>query len=443
MNNTPKLKFASWIVLLLTLVAICFGLLADGETAVASPDIDPNWLTPVAITDISNSPDGANQPVVSGSPDGKTVMVVYNRRMSATDGDNDPYYRRSLNNGLTWLAPAAIRTTPAKESRQVHLDYTANGIAHVTWQEDKGLVYTNEGSKNAGSWNGAYKVLVAPISSPSPGVSSPYIVASGSNRIDIVWAEGNSSFPDPNIYHIRSKDGGVTFSVAKKVVLNSGWASQFPSMAVEDQTGIVHLVWQEPHIFATPEKGSIVYSRGTESGGTMSWTTPVKISVVDDAREPDITLANNTLQVVYTDFRGENEQYIRHTQCSSTCTSIGGWQATTNAISGQISGANGADPLNLVSDVARWGNCTVAYFHGTVIGPNDNEIIWGVDSCSGWSQSPRDQVTTNNMRSINPNLDVQNNWWFYLVYERGTGTAARQVYLQRTKPNVLLPVVFK
>lgn len=444
-NNLKQKKFSIWFVLLLALVMISFGLLEGGETAVASPDINPNWEPLVTITNSTNSPFGATVPVVSSSPDGKTVMIVYNRRMSTTDGDNDPYYTRSSDYGATWSAPAVIRTSAATESRQVHLDYAANGIAHVTWQENKGLVYANEGSKDAGSWAGSYKVIVPPITSGSPGVSSPFIMTSSNNRVDIIWAEGNSTnpVPDPNIYHIRSKDGGSTFSVAKKAVLISGWASQFPSMVVEDQTGIIHLVWQEPYNFFAPDKGSIVYSRGTESGGSMSWTTPIKITSIDDAREPDITLVGSTLHVVYTDYRsGGDEQYVRHTQCSANCISSSNWQATTNAISGQIAGANGVDPLNLVSDVVQWGSCAVTYFHGTSIGLIDNEIIWGVDSCSGWSESPRDQITTDSVRSINPNLDVHNNWWFYLVYEQGTETV-RQIYLQRTKPNLLLPVVFK
>ena len=447
MNNNPKQKKISiWLILLMAMVMISFGLLEGDQTAVASPDIDPDWEPLVTITNSTNSPFGASAPVVSGSPDGKTVMIVYNRRMSATDGDNDPYYSRSTDYGATWSAPVVIRTSAATESRQVHLDYAANGIAHVTWQENKGLVYANEGGKDAGSWAGSYKVIVAPITSGSPGVSSPYILASSTNRVDIVWAEGNSALlpdPEPRIYHIRSKDNGNSFTISKKIVFNTNWAQQFPSMVVEDQSGIIHLVWQEAYEFFSPNKGAIMYSRGTDSGSTMSWTTPVKISTIDDAREPDITLVGSTLHVVYTDFRKDgDEQYIRHTQCPANCTNANNWQATTNAVSGQIAGANGSDPLNLVSDIVQWGNCAVTYFHGTSVGLIDNEIIWGVDSCSGWSESPRDQVTTDSVRSINPNLDVQNNWLFYLVYEQGP-TTVRQVYLQRTKPDLFLPVIFK
>ncbi len=440
MNNNSKQKFLAWSILLLALVVICVGLVADEETAVAAPDLSPKWETVIPITDDSNAPNGATIPVVSGSPDGKTVMIVYNRRMSTTDGDNDPYYRRSLDNGKTWSAPVVIRSS-AEKSRQVQLDYDANGVAHVTWQENTGLVYTNEGSKNAGSWAGKYKVIVTPIDPLYTGVSNPFIVASGNNRIDIVWGEGNSSLPDPHIYHIRSKDGGSNFTVLKNAVYNYSWTSQFPSMVVEDLTGVIHLVWQETYNFAN--QGHIVYSRGTESSGSMNWSSPVIISTVDDAREPEITLVGDSLQVVYTEFVSFGEQYIRHTQCAANCTNASSWQATTNALNSQIAGANGADPLNLVSDIVQWGNCAVAYYHGTSTDfPGDNEIVWGVDSCSGWSEGLRDKATTENYRSLNPNLSVQNNWWMYLAYEQGT-TNKRHIYLLRTKPNLFLPVVFR
>jgi hypothetical protein len=268
-------------------------------------------------------------------------------------------------------------------------------------------------------------------------------MASGNNRVDIVWAEGNSSFQDPNIYHIRSKDGGSNFTIAKNFVYLSGWTSQFPSMVVEDLTGDIHLVWQETYNFAN--QGNIVYSRGTEeSSGSMSWSSPVVISTgVDDAREPEIALVNNSLQVVYTDFVSYGEQYIRHTQCAANCTSASSWQATTNPLNSQIAGANGDDPLNLVSDIVQWGNCSVAYYHGTsteFLG--EREIIWGVDSCSGWSEGLRDKATTENSRSLNPNLSVQNNWWMYLAYEQGS-TEKRHIYLLRTKPDIFLPVILK
>lgn len=448
MNNKQN-RFLTWSTLLLAFVLVCLTLVVNGNTAVASPDINPDWNDAIAITNTSNSPFGATLPIVRSSPDGKTIMIVFNSRFSGDAGDNNPYFSRSTDNGVTWSTPAAIHTSAVK-SRHVHLDYDANGVAHVVWQENLGLAYANEGSKNAGLWTDPYVELVAPPA--DPGVNNPYIVTSGSTRIDIVWAEGNSS--PRNIRHTRSNNGGSNWSTSNippNTVLDSGWDSEFPSMVVEDETGIVHLVWQEPYDFFAPTKGSIVYSQGTENGNSMNWSPPVTVSTVDvtgnpvgDSREPEIALVNNTLQVVYTDYRANDDQYIKHTQCAGNCTNASSWQATNSPISIQVSGANGSDPLNLVSAVIEWRKCTVSYFHGTSTDfVGENEIIWGVDSCTNWDDSPRDKVTSETVRSLNPSLSTQGNWWLYLVYEQGTGLNPRQIYFQRTKPDIYLPIAFK
>ena len=77
-TNLKQKNISLWIVLFLSLTAtvICLGLMANGETAVASTEVNPEWESTVQITDSSLAPLGANRPVVSGSPDGTTVMVV-------------------------------------------------------------------------------------------------------------------------------------------------------------------------------------------------------------------------------------------------------------------------------------------------------------------------------------------------------------------------------
>ena len=451
MNKERKTaRFLPASFLLVLIVALCLGAVGNGETAGASPIAAPDWTTPIPITTAAanDAPFGAALPVVRGAPNGKTAMVVYNRHNSAAEGNSDPWFSRSLDNGATWSEPKAIHTSAA-ESRQVHLDYAANGIAHVVWQQNKGLVYARERDVNSDAWI-APATLVA--GGGNPGVTGPYIVASSASRLDVVWAEGSGGFPDPNIYHARSNNNGALGSWAIKNVYNSGWQSQFPAMVVTE-SGVIHLVWQENDDFFQPNHGTIKYSQGTpQSGNSVKWDPPFDISEPDDAREPEITLIGGALHVVYTEFVNNNEQYIRHVQCAGQCKNEGNWKQTANPISGQLLGANGADPLNAVSTLVDRGGCAIAYFHGTdeansgSPGYIDNEIVWGVNSCDRWSQSARDQVTLPALRSINPNLDVQSNWWLYLAFEQDTedpDNNARQIYFMRSKPDVYLPVMFK
>jgi hypothetical protein len=94
--------------------------------------------------------------------------------------------------------------------------------------------------------------------------------------------------------------------------------------------------------------------------------------------------------------------------------------------------------------MAQIGNCTYVYFHGIQGSTTNNERIWGVNSCSGWASSARDQVTTSGVRSIYPSLIAANNWWVYLTYEQtNTSGTVREIYFIRNQPAIYLPTILK
>jgi len=100
------------------------------------------------------------------------------------------------------------------------------------------------------------------------------------------------------------------------------------------------------------------------------------------------------------------------------------------------------EPFNVVAALTQWGSCTFSYFHGIDADLSSNEMILGVNSCSGWAASARERVTPPEVQSINPSLDVQNGWWLYLAYEQDTN-GVHQIYLHRDRPPIYLPVVMK
>lgn len=394
----------------------------------------PHWSTPALIS--QNSPFGAKTPVVRGAPNGNTVMVVYIKQNSADSNDTDPYYRRSPDNGKSWpQAPQRIHNSAA-ESLQVDFAYTANGVAHAVWIEGTDVVYAREG---AWANNQINQTL-----SQNPGsefaASNPNIVASGNNRLDVIWAEITTA--NPNIYHARSNDGGNTWPIQGPVA-ETPPSSLVPSLAV-GAGGVLHAVWEEHEDPLKPDAGTVYYARGTQSGGNISWNR-VKISDVsgsNDAREPKIVVSGNIIHVAYTDFETQNKQWVHHIQCSSQCLNQNNWQSAGNPVSGQVVGVNPASPFNVLSDMLHYQGCTYVYFHGTSNEfAEDNEVIWGINSCDGWSASARDQVTNPQTQSIYPSLTSQSNWWVYLAY--GAGDTEHQIYFLRNDPAIYLPALFR
>jgi hypothetical protein len=433
-----KISLKPVLVLVLGILIITLLSTPGQDMAHAAPSfIVPDWTVPIPITSATY---GATEPIIGTSPDGKTIMVVYNQ--GNLGGNPDPYYRYSVNNGETWEPAQSIRITSAK-SVQVHMDYSANGIAHVVWAEDDGLAYTNEGTANGGSWGPSYQVLVT--GSTSTIVTNPIIQATGDSRLDIVWTEKNASF-EKSIYHTFSTDSGQTWTRNNLRVDDN--ASLFPAMAVDEQTNTVHVVWQEERLLfpALVPTRIIMYAQGDISSSSPTWkivalTTEV---VENDVREPEITINNNTVHVVFTEYISTNEQYIQHTSCTSQCDNKTNW-TSLERISGQI-GASNTIP-NGVSTITSRGQCSIVYLHGTMPTYQESEIIAGVDNCSGWgsnwSNIRRDEVTNDTVQSVNPSIAVQNDWWLYLAYDQGESDGPHQVYLHKSIPGVFLPAVFK
>jgi hypothetical protein len=435
------------LALILGLTVVTLLIAPNPDTVKASTTfIVPDWTVPIPITSVTDTYGvyGATEPVIGTASDGQTIMVVYNQ--GKLGGNPDPFYRRSVNNGETWEPAKPIKETSAK-SLQVNIDYNASGIAHVVWAENGGLAYANEGFPDGGTWGPSYKDVV--VGSVTTEVTNPIIQATGNNRLDIVWTEKNSSF-EKSIYHAFSANNGQSWTRDNLRVDNN--TSLFPAMVVDGQTNTIHVVWQEDRLLLDPgpppdyvPTSIIMYAKGAISASSPTWEIVALTTEnsVNDVREPEITFSNNTVHVVFTEFISKDEQYIQHTACSNQCNNKANW-TSPERISGKI-GASNTIP-NGVSAITSRGQCSIVYLHGTVSN-QANEIITGIDSCSGWGGSwlniRRDDVTNNTIQSVNPDVSVQNNWWLYLAYDQGVSDGPHQIYLHKQIPGVYLPVTFK
>jgi hypothetical protein len=422
-----------FLPLLLLLILLPYSVVAV-PTEPAAPEGSPNWSDLAAeLTNSTNTPNGATLPFVESAPNGKTIIVAYIKRITS-ETDSDPFFVRSTNNGQTWSAPAPIHQSAGINAFHAFVEYDANNAAHAVWIENENqLAYKKETAWGSGSFTKISEGLIA--------VDTPQIFATGNGTLDLIWTQNNGA--NPNVYHARSNNGNTATPTwpIKGLIQATAGESKNPSLAV-DASGNIHVVWEEQDPLA-PTTADIYYVRGSVSGSTVTWSSPIQISdksAPTNAREPDLIVEGNTIHVIYTDRVDENTQFIHHIECDSNCTTLAGWNSDGN-VSGQKVGANTSDPFDVISTLTQFGGCTLVYFHGTVSGlPDKNETIWGVNNCEGWTAN-RDQVTTTDVRSINPNITVQNDWWVYLVYEEVGAT--HQIRFVRNKPGLYLPVIQK
>lgn len=415
----------------LLLFSICLLNFGFYTLAMAEPDeplepsSPPAWENVLTIS----SDSGARLPSVAAAPNSKEVIVAYISQRSAVDENTDPYYHDSSNNGATFPgSPAPINTNTSTEAIDVAVTFDNSNVAHALWIEatssdDRQLRYAKESSWPTSS------NLRASVTNPGV-IFTPRIVASGSNTLDIVWAQSSSGIIT-DIYHARSTNGGSSWSTSK-VILDTNDLSQSPDLAVAN--GVIHVVWSEGLINA-----KVNYAQSTNGGS--SWSTPIQISnrsSATNALEPSIIANGSVVQVAFTNRLSANDQFVHFLRCNSNCTNINNWISSNNPVSGTKVGANVGDPFDVASTIAQVGVCTHLYFHGVQTGANEQVI--GLDSCGNWSSSARDVITSSDIRALNPDLATQNNWWVYLVYEDKTN---EQIKFLRNLPALYLPLIRK
>ncbi len=404
----------AFYALMLLLAAATIGLQGHTSTVQAEPAApagSTTWSAISAITTYIDTPDGAFGPVVEISPNGSELTVAYIRGVDTSVMLN-PYFRRSNDNGNTWLPAAPIHLS-SPNAKSLHLDFTydAAGVTHAVWREGSGgdLVY-----KPGGTWNSSTPPVI--ISDPPVisliGANNPQIVASSSSTLDVVWSEDAGG--NPNIYHARSINGGGAWSAPAKVAVTSPRSSN-PALAV-DQDGYLHVVWEEGTI---PSK-TIYYARGIPgSGTTVSWSSGIAITTAgaDDARHPEIDVSGTTLHVSFTRLHGKDQQTetARHLSCASTCTSAANWNELPT--SEQYVGIDVLNPNDsIVTDIVVGSNCTYVFYDGTTSDfPENKNIIWGLSSCD----LIRDKITDHQIQSNNPNLAIHGQW-LHLTFEQKT-----------------------
>lgn len=425
-----------WIAILtLTLIIILW----SRQSATAETDAlmdKPVWQDPPppgVLISVSQPQYKAGLPTIRYSADGSQLVIVYDKQVSDNDGDSDPYYVLSTNNGATWSAPQAIYSSPALTSKEVSVAFRGN-IAHATWIE-RSSTNVETLVTAAQPWPATIPGI---LSQSNFGIFQPYIINAG-NDLHVVWSEG---LP-PAIRHKWSANGGQTWSAA------TGPAPVFssfePKVAVGQNGVTLHVVWKAQE---SNTSRRIFYAQGTRSGNTYTWSTPIQISAIgDNASHPNIVVQNGRVEVVYSR-RGatRNQQDMWRTICLSQCTIAANWSIPAN-ISGQLVGTNDNSPFDIVSDMAYAPSIrtTFVYFHGTQPAINDNEVIWGVNSCDGWSASTRDQVTEFTYQSLKPSIAIDRTS-IQLVYEYKVGNNT-QIYHRRgtvvCPAKVFMPIMRK
>lgn len=416
-----KLIFSTIMILPLVILNT-----VNAEVDVTDEQFVVEWGTNFTnLTNISNSPNGAQLPQIAVAPNGNRLMVVFNHRESAIASNNDPYFVLSNNQGTTWTAPNDIFTSNGVNSIQPSVSFDNLNNAHAVWVEDEDqILYMPESA-----WGGSSTVRISDDPANISSVDSPEIIASSSTVLDVVWAQLDTTapFPSQNIFHARSTNGGASWNGGGIFTVPDALA---PDMFI-DSNGNIHVVWQEN---LSANKWRIMYTRSTDGG--QNWPTAIEISETDSdrsAERPSIIKKNGTLEVIYTEKRAGStasalvDQSIHAVRCQSSCMSTASWTDAPQLASGPIVGANTNNSEVIVSSMAYIDDCTLVAFHGTVGGvAENNEIVFNTSNCDG-SWSTRIEVSNENVRSLRPVIATQGDNIYLVFTQSGVSSSDNQI----------------
>jgi hypothetical protein len=239
-------------------------------------------------------------PSVSGEPalaidSSDIIHLVWKDK---APGYHQIYHKKSTDGGATWITKRLCWSSG--DSHHPVLAIDSNDHIHVIWRDyesgDFELYYRK--STNGGSnWTGTKRLTWA-----SGPTYSPAIAIDSSDNIYIAWQNDVDEYiTNYEIFYIMSVDGGLTWSMAKRLTWNSGW-SEAPAIAA-DSSDNIFIAWQD----GPPTNREIYYKMSTDGGTT--WATKKLTWNPGNSFSPAMVIdANDYIHISWYDYSPGNAE---------------------------------------------------------------------------------------------------------------------------------------
>jgi hypothetical protein len=308
-----------------------------------STDDGVTWLTSQRLTWTSSI---SWDPTIAVDPSDHIHVAWHDQ----TPGNFAIYYKRSTDGGATWTASQRLTCT-SDDCLLPAMAVDSSGHLHLVWHQSMtgSFEIQYKRSTDGGiTWSAAQRLTWTADSSTSAAIAIGH-----SDSLHVVWEDHTPG--DAEIYYKKSVDGGMTWTTSQRLTWISGW-SQFAAIA-GDLSGNLHLVWDE----GAP--GEVYYKKSSNAGTT--WTTSRRLTwtlgysyapsiVVDSSANLHLTWHDNTVDnfEIYYKMSGDGGTTWTTSQRLTWTSNSSGWTSLAAGPSGI---------LHLVWQDATPGNDEIYY----------------------------------------------------------------------------------
>jgi hypothetical protein len=310
------------------------------------------FIPSIRADDTGSDPSAQKYPAIAVDNNSGKIFVMYedwrndedvwHTPTPGVDGvlDSDIYLCNSTNKGVSFGTCRRVNDDTGKAMQTFITTITTkmvideNGIIHAVrtdWRNDAdGMPLSSTGGIDdannsdiyyANSSDGGLTFSVNKRVNDDSGKARqdhPAIAVDDNGIIHIVWRDGRE-VPKDYIYYANSTNGGITFNVNKRIDNFTGQVREVaPSIAVDDSNGNIYVVWEDRR--GAPTAEDIYFAKSIDGGITFENVKRVNNDLGNAYQvSPFISAKNGFIGVVWADgSSGSNIYFANSTDGGDT-----------------------------------------------------------------------------------------------------------------------------
>jgi hypothetical protein len=229
---------------------------------------------------------------------GSNIYVAWGEYDSATLGD-EVYFKKSANGGNTWQTSKRLTyTSDDNYFPFLSVDIAVQGAnVYLAWHDDgpgNHEIYFRKSVDGGANWQTAQRLTYTSGSSEDPAIGVR------NTAVYLAWHDDTPG--NDEVYFRKSNDGGTTWQSVKRLTNNSSW-SQAAAIAVS--VANVYMTWND----GTPGNNEIYFRKSTDGGA--NWQTAQRLTfTAGESNCPSVGVNGSIVFITwYDDTPGNNEIY--------------------------------------------------------------------------------------------------------------------------------------